>query len=73
MDRKRRHAEESEATGSHKRLRSEAFRRLVKAKGGSTCGFGILTGYPSQKAASAAAKECCSDYEIEEGGIVEDN
>jgi hypothetical protein len=68
MDRKRRHAEETEE--SHKRIRSEAFRSLVKAKGGATCaakGGGLLT--TSQKAATA----CDSDYEIEEGEIVEDD
>ncbi len=69
MDRKRRHAEETEE--SHKRLRSEAFRSLVKAKGGATCCFGLLS--TSQKAASAAAAACGSDYEIEEGEIVEDD
>ena len=73
MDRKRRHAEETEE--SHKRLRSEAFRSLVKAKGGATCGFGLLptSGPTSQKAASAAAMAYDSDYEIEEGEIVEDD
>ena len=77
MDRKRRHADETEE--NHKRIRSEAFRNLVKAKGGATCGFGLLTEYTSQKAAAKAAKaaeECCggcSDYEIEEGEIVEEN
>jgi chromosome segregation ATPase len=73
MDRKRRHAEETEE--SHKRIRSEAFRSLVKAKGGATCGFGLLgaKGNASQKAASAAATACDSDYEIEEGEIVEDD
>jgi hypothetical protein len=82
MDRKRRHAEETEE--SHKRIRSEAFRSLVKAKGGATCGFGLLgccaamcaakgDGHTSQKAASAAAMAHDSDYEIEEGEIVEDD
>jgi glycerol-3-phosphate O-acyltransferase len=55
LDRKRRHADEMEET--HKRVRSDAFRRLVKATGGQTCvPFSI----------SGAA-------EIEEGEIVEDN
>ncbi len=54
LDRKRRHADEMEET--HKRVRSDAFRRLVKATGGQTC------------AISGAA----ADYEIEEGEIVED-
>ena len=75
MDRKRRHAEETEE--SHKRIRSEAFRSLVKAKGGATCSFGLLTTSgllpTSQKAASAAAMAYDSDYEIEEGEIVEDD
>ncbi len=35
MDRERRHAEDM--TEGHKRLRSDAFRSLVKAKGGATC------------------------------------
>jgi hypothetical protein len=55
LDRKRRHADEMEET--HKRIRSDAFRILVKAMGGQTC------------AISGAA----ADYEIEEGEIVEDN
>ncbi len=58
MDRKRRHAEEMEAT--HKRIRSEAFRSLVRTrtKGGETCvAFSII---------GAGA-----DYELEEGEIVE--
>ena len=68
MDRKRRHAEETEE--SHKRIRSEAFRSLVKAKGGATCGFGLLA---AKGDASAAAMAYDSDYEIEEGEIVEDD
>ena len=57
LDRKRRHADEMEET--HKRVRSDAFRRLVKATGGQTCVPFSISG--------AAA-----DYEIEEGEIVED-
>ena len=57
MNRKRRHADETEAR--HKRLRSEAFRSLVNAKGGQTCvPFSISSG--------------AADYEIEEGEIVDD-
>ena len=58
LDRKRRHADEMEET--HKRVRSDAFRSLVKATGGQTCVPFSISG--------AAA-----DYEIEEGEIVEDN
>ena len=68
MDRKRRHAEETEE--SHKRIRSEAFRSLVKAKGGATCAFGLLA---AKGDASAAAMAHGSDYDIEEGEIVEDD
>ena len=57
MDRKRRHAEEMEA--SHKRIRSEAFRSLVRAKGGETCVAFSISG-------------AGADYELEEGEIVED-
>ena len=56
MDRKRRHAEEMEET--HKRVRSDAFRSLVKATGGQTCVPFSISG--------AAA-----DYELEEGEIIE--
>ena len=58
LDRKRRHADEMEET--HKRVRSDAFRSLVKATGGQTC-------VPFSISRAAA------DYEIEEGEIVEDN
>jgi hypothetical protein len=71
MDRKRRHAEETEE--SHKRIRSEAFRSLVKAKGGATCAAkcgGLLA---AKGDASAAAMAHDSDYDIEEGEIVEDD
>ncbi len=43
MDRKRKHAKEPATEASHKPLRSEAFRSLINAKGGATCGFGFLT------------------------------
>jgi glycerol-3-phosphate O-acyltransferase len=56
MDRKRRHADEMEET--HKRVRSDAFRSLVKATGGQTC-------VPFSISRAAA------DYELEEGEIVE--
>ena len=58
LDRKRRHADEMEET--HKRVRSDAFRSLVKATGGQTC-------VPFSISGAAAG------YEIEEGEIVEDN
>ena len=57
MDRKRRHAEEMEET--HKRVRSDAFRSLVKATGGQTC-------VPFSISRAAA------DYELEEGEIADD-
>ena len=56
LDRKRRHADEMEET--HKRVRSDAFRSLVKATGGQTC-------VPFSISRAAA------DYEIEEGEVVE--
>ena len=58
LDRKRRHADEMEET--RKRVRSDAFRSLVKATGGETC-------VPFSISRAAA------DYEIEEVEIVEDN
>ena len=57
MDRKRRHAEEMEA--NHKRTRSEAFRSLVRTKGGETCVAFSISG-------------AGADYELEDGEIVED-
>jgi hypothetical protein len=57
MDRKRRHADEMEET--HKRVRSDAFRSLVKATGGQTC-------VPFSISRAAA------DYELEEGEIADD-
>jgi hypothetical protein len=58
MDRKRRHAEEMEET--HKRVRSDAFRSLVKATGGQTCVPFSISGADA-------------DYEIEDGEIAEDD
>ena len=58
MDRKRRHAEEMEET--HKRVRSEAFRSLVRTKGGETCVAFSISG-------------AGADYELEEGEIVDDS
>ena len=54
MDRKRRHAEEMEET--HKRVRSDAFRSLVKATGGQTCVPFSISGADA-------------GYEIEDGEI----
>ena len=66
MDRKRRHAEDT--TAGHKRLCSDAFRALVKAKGGATCVFGALS-----SAASPSIRIICSldaNYDIEEGEVL---
>ena len=58
MDRKRRHAEEMEET--HKRVRSDAFRSLVKATGGQTCVPFSISGADA-------------GYEIEDGEIADDD
>jgi hypothetical protein len=55
LDRKRRHAEETEET--HKRVRSDAFRRLVKAKGGQTCVPFSISGAEFEDGAESAAED----------------
>ena len=71
FDAKRRRADDTEA--AHKRLRSDAFRELVKSKGGATCcGFGLLRHATAAAARVAAAKlDAC--YEIEEGELVDED
>ena len=70
FDAKRRRADDTEA--AHKRLRSDAFRELVKTKGGASCGFGLLQHATAAAARVAAAKlEAC--YEIEEGELVDED
>ena len=70
FDAKRRRADDTEH--EHKRLRSDAFRELVKSKGGASCGFGLLQHATAAAARVAAAKlEAC--YEIEEGELVDED
>ncbi len=54
LDVKRRRADETEH--AHKRLRSDAFRELVRCKGGATCCFGLLKHTTAAAARVAAAK-----------------
>jgi hypothetical protein len=76
-DLKRRRVED--ATECQKRLRSEAFRSLVKDTGIATYGCAILKEYPSQKAAFRAASRefesarLHSSYDVEDGEIVEES
>ena len=85
LDAKRRRVGEAEE--SHKRLRSDNFRKTVRAKGAETCGHGLLTEYATAKAAfqsAKAAERLASDYycydsaagaadELEEGEIREED
>ena len=85
LDAKRRRVGEAEE--SHKRLRSDTFRKNVRAKGAETCGRGLLTEYATAKAAfqsAKAAERLASDYycydsaagaadELEEGEIREED
>jgi hypothetical protein len=66
LGRKRRHAADMEAI--NKRLRSDAFRSLVKAKGGATCGLGLLSSPASIRRQSQRSLD--ADYEIEDGEVL---
>ena len=70
LDLKRRRVED--ATECQKRLRSEAFRSLVRDTGITTYGGALLKEYPSQRAAFRAASiefDSSSGYELEDGEI----
>ena len=69
LDLKRRRVDD--ATECQKRLRSEAFRSLVKDTGIATYGGALLKEYPSQRAAFRAASMEFehSSYELEDGEI----
>jgi hypothetical protein len=69
LDLKRRRVED--ATECQKRLRSEAFRSLVRDSGIATYGGALLKApmAPSQRAAFRAASMDSSGYELEDGEI----
>ncbi len=71
LDLKRRRVED--ATECQKRLRSEAFRSLVKDTGIATYGGALLKEYPSQRAAFRAASMEFESASIEDGEIVEES
>ncbi len=51
-------------TAGHKRLRSDAFRSLVKVKGGATCVFGALSSAASPSIRILRSLD--ADYDIED-------
>ena len=69
FDAKRRRADETEH--EHKRLRSDAFREIVKSKGGASCGFGLLK-HATAAAARVAEAKLEAGYELEDGEVEDD-